>query len=578
MRNTVIVVLFFAFQTIFANSGVVSPEEEDRIIAEEIAAGRMVEIVPGEQTHALQLPASFDRSLDKAFPEIGRQKGNSCTGWATTHYQATYQVAKREGWDAAKGGKAYWCSPHWTYNFINGGADKGGSMSNNNEVLIKHGVATWEEFEIGTPNRATSWCDDPKVWRNAINYRFKSKSTISNINTKDGLQTLKEYLYDEKYGITFSTNSPSSGKHWVWINIKDDSSTPDDDSFVGQKACYYVKENNGGRHALAVIGWNDDIWIDVNKNGKIDTGEKGALKISESHGTGAGNNGYYWLAYDALHEKSQVTGGVTEKRAPAFLSRRVYVCEIRESYTPQLLAEFTLHTAARIDVVIEFLRVEKGEIAPFKNPKDAWKGYVFGTMSKSSGNRLGFDGKNYSSDPKGAPEGTFIFDLTDILPSGNEEGEWRYVMSVTDRTAGMPVTVKSFKVISLVRNDSIFVSKQTPLTVDNDDAFAWVNVPIAPTSTVVNKDIQNNSILNIRKKTDESVMFDIRTVLNGDFSLQIFTLSGKKIWEHIEYNAFPGNYHIRWNCNSQMTDANGLYLVSLKNNNTIKTKKISLVK
>jgi hypothetical protein len=489
-------------------------------------------------------------------------------------------VAKREGWDAANGGKAYWCSPHWTYNFICGGSDGGGSMSNNNEVLIKHGAATWEEFEIGDPNRATTWCDDPKIWRNALNYRFKSKSTLKDINTPEGLQTLKEHIYDEIYGITFSTNSPSSGKHWVWIDIMDDSSTPDDDPFVGQEACYYVKENNGGRHALAVIGWNDNIWIDVNTNGSIDPGEKGALKISESHGTWAGNDGYYWLAYDALHPESQVTGGVTTGRSEAFLSCRASVCEFREYYIPRLFAEFTLQTAARIDVVIEFLRVKKDASAPFSNPEDTWKGYVFGTMSNNSNNRLGFDGNDYSSNPSGAPEGTFVFDLTDILPTDNQADEWRYVMDVTDRTAGMPVTVKSFKVIAPARNDSIFVSEQTPFTVDDDEGYAWVNVPFNPTSIVPVKDIHKNNILKVRKMSDNSISFNIKSSEHGDFCLQIYNVAGKKIWEYNKKGAVPGTYTIQWSGKSNYVtnSGNGLYLVSLRYNNIIETRKISLIK
>ena len=561
-------------------NGVVSPEIEERIIKEEIAAGRMKVIVPGQQTSQIKLPSGFYRSSDKAFPPIGSQKGGSCTGWATTYYAATYQVAKREGWDAQNGGRAYNCSPHWTYNFINGGADNGGSMTNNNEVMIQHGVATWEDFPEGDPNRATSWSTDPAVWRSAIDYRMKSKLTISNVNTAEGLEILKEHIYNEIYGITFSTNSPSSGSHWIWTDILDDPSTNEDDPFVGQEACYYVLSNQGGRHALAVMGWNDDIWVDVNQNGSIDAGEKGALLISESHGTYAGNDGFYWLAYDALNPESQVTNGPNSNRSAAFSSQRAYVCELREPYTPGMFAEFTLQTAARIDVVIEFLRVEVTASPPFSNPEDSWKGYVFGTMNNSSGNRLGFDGNDYSSDPSSAPEGTFVFDLTDIYPADVQPDDvWRYVMEVTDRTAGMPVTVKSFKVIVPDRRDSVFVSQNTPIEVDDDVDYVWVDVPYHPTSIIGGKDAFTKNNLVVTKTSGNRITFTINCVKQGSFALKVYNIAGKRVWEYKAGSIEPGVKTIDWNLKSNNTYpvGSGIYVVSYIQDGKIFTKKFSII-
>ncbi len=579
MRAAYIIILS-AVTLLFAQqneiNGVISPEEETRIIKEEIAAGRMREIVPGQHSPQIELPSSFYRSSDKAFPPIGSQRGGSCTGWATTYYSATYQIAKRDGWDAQNGGREYNCSPHWTYNFINGGSDNGGSMTNNNEVMIRHGVATWEDFAEGVPNRATSWCSDPAVWRKAIYHRMKEKTTIRDVNTPAGLEILKEHIMDEKYGLTYSTNSPSSGKHWVWTDILDDPSTNEDDPFVGEEACYYVKELNGGRHAMAVIGWNDHIWIDVNQNGSIDDGENGALLIAESHGTNAGNEGFYWLAYDALNPTSLVANGPNTGRAPAFLSQRVYALEHRESHTTKMFAEFTLQTAARIDVVIEFLRVKTTEEPPFSNPEDSWKGYVFGTMNNSSGNRLGFDGNDYSSNPSSAPEGTFVFDLTDIYPSDAQpDDEWRYVMEVTDRAAGMPVTVKSFKVIVPDRRDSTFVSQNTPVEVDDDVDYVWVDVPYHPTSIVNGKDLFTGNNLMVTGASKNRITFTINSLKQGDFVLQVFNIAGKKLWE---CKGISGVKAIQWNLNNATGSvSNGMYVVSYIEEGKVFTKKFSIV-
>jgi C1A family cysteine protease len=563
-------------------NGIISPGGEERIVAEELAAGRLSEIIPAERTSDVVLPAYFDRSTDKAFPPIGSQRGGSCTGWATTYYSATFQVADRDGWDAQNGGREYNMSPHWTYNFINNGKDAGGSMTNNNKVMIQHGIATWKDFPEGDPNRATSWCTDPAVWRKAIPYRMESQSSIRDVNTPAGLETLKELVMNSKNGITFGTNSPSSGKHWVWTPIKDNPSSTVDDPFVGETACYYVKSNQGGRHALSVCGWNDDIWVDVNQNGSIDDGEIGALKIPESHGTNAGNKGFYWLAYDALHPESQVENGPNSDRSGAFGSQRAGLEVLRDSYTPKMFAEFTLQTAARIDVVLTFLRAKTTDVKPFSNPLDSWKGYVFGTMYNSADNRLGFDGEDYSSNPSDAPEGTFVFDLTDIIPeSVSPDDMWRYVMKVEDREQGMPVTVKSFKVIvPYNNNDSVYVSQNTPVTVDDDIDYVWVDVPDIPIQIITGVTRHENTPLRIEKISNRRVAFTVNASGKGEFLLQVYTTAGKRLWEYRNESAEAGTQQVHWdlNGNSSTGLGNGLYLVSLVRNNTREVKRFHFVK
>lgn len=59
---------------------------------------------------------------------------------------------------------------------------------------------------------------------------------------------------------------------------------------------------------MAVVGYNDDIWVDVNDNGKVESGEMGAFKIVNSWGPGYANDGFIWMAYDAVNLFSSVAG------------------------------------------------------------------------------------------------------------------------------------------------------------------------------------------------------------------------------------------------------------------------------
>ena len=66
------------------------------------------------------------------------------------------------------------------------------------------------------------------------------------------------------------------------------------------------KANSG--HALTVVGYNDNVCIDVNGDGTISPSERGAFKIANSWGSDYANNGYVWVLYDALNSVSQISG------------------------------------------------------------------------------------------------------------------------------------------------------------------------------------------------------------------------------------------------------------------------------
>ncbi len=48
---------------------------------------------------------------------------------------------------------------------------------------------------------------------------------------------------------------------------------------------YYLNGYDGS-HAMTIVGYNDAVWTDINSNGVIDAGEKGAFRIANSWGTG----------------------------------------------------------------------------------------------------------------------------------------------------------------------------------------------------------------------------------------------------------------------------------------------------
>lgn len=93
-------------------------------------------IINRNVNQSVDLPDSIDLSTKKYFPSIGSQGGyvGSCSSWASTYYQFTYQVAVLNNWNA-RYNKQHQFSPKWTYNFSNSGLNVGSSLENNYNIL-----------------------------------------------------------------------------------------------------------------------------------------------------------------------------------------------------------------------------------------------------------------------------------------------------------------------------------------------------------------------------------------------------------------------------------------------------------
>ena len=103
--------------------------------------------------------------------------------------------------------------------------------------------------------------------------------------------------------------------NWIYTTVKDNTNTIEDDRFSGETACSAVCGSPDiAGHAMTVVGYNDDIWIDINGNSVADDGESGAFKIANSWGSGWGNKGFIWFAYDALKQYSSYSRSATTRR------------------------------------------------------------------------------------------------------------------------------------------------------------------------------------------------------------------------------------------------------------------------
>jgi C1A family cysteine protease len=414
------------------------------------------------------LPPAVDNSALPSFPPVRNQgEIGSCASFSTTYYVGTHMLGLARGWNNRNEDNSLKLSPKWTYAMVNDGEDNGSWFTETIEVLRKHGGATWADWPYSGANAPSSyreWARSASVWRNAVNLRTTgSAGTVENINTVAGLQNLKRLLANG-YVLLYATDIYG----WQYVSVGDDPSTTADDAFVGERAVSYIQGESSG-HAMTVVGYNDDIWIDINKNGVVDLGEKGAVKICNSWGADwqDGNAGFMWIAYDALRTTSAVAGAAAGQvnRAPGSLgptrtpwwNNAAYYFTALPAQAPRLLAQFTLNHRARAEMYVRVGVSSTTATTPAN--------YFQSGALQGQGGRYAFDGTTT------AGNGTFVFDLSDIAASGLR----RYYLEVSDNSSGNAASVSDFRLTDAAGQALAVAVNGVPGSADNSTRIAYVD-------------------------------------------------------------------------------------------------------
>ncbi len=372
------------------------------------------------------LPVAVDNSLLAAFPPVGDQVGPTCGAFSSTYYTTTHMVNLARGVSAKDpADKSTRMSVKFVYNFLNDGYSGTGSWFT---FSLTQAIGCLSEAEWPWDSNATKWPLEASVYRKALKNRMGQAGTVTGLDTDAGLFNLKTLL-NNGYVLNYATHIDS----WKWTTVKDDPSTPNDDAQVGKAVCFWTGTNSSG-HGMTVVGYNDDIWTDINANKVVDPGEKGALRVVNSWGTGWKDKGFSWISYDALNLVSAVPGAPSAGRTAAWWGAQAYWITARASYTPKLLAEVTLNTRDRDHIL---LQLGIGTTSQTDLPAAAWLNEPVLTYN---GGPFSFAGTTVASDC------TFAFDLTDLNPPVRTPK--RYLLKLWDQqtdTVAAPTTIKAFR-------------------------------------------------------------------------------------------------------------------------------------
>ena len=274
---------------------------------------------------------STNEKTAKYFPAIqsqGSVKG-SCVSFSVCYYMFSYEANKLNDINSKILANCY--SPEWGHvNFKN-------NQSSIYSGLKNMGCLKWNEFLYSDNGDLTLTEASEEELLNALKTRASGQMNIVYMGYLDGktnkyivnsntaqIEIIKQLLREDKV-LHVSTNAD-------W----DERKTSNNEVIIVRAGS---KPNRG--HALTVVGYDDNIWCDVNKNGKKDAGEVGAFKVANSWGTGYGNKGFYWVLYDALYSSSEMAGfsesSYKYSRVPA-LGVKATVFSVK-NYKPNVIAK-----------------------------------------------------------------------------------------------------------------------------------------------------------------------------------------------------------------------------------------------
>ncbi len=285
------------------------PQEE----LEKIEAHSQEKVMPAniQIKSAQALPSSVDLSTSPYFPPIGDQgEMGSCVAWATTYYQFTFAANKLNNITSTKS-TAY--SPSWIYNWLNNGIANSYSGVERYSVynmLSTRGCLTMADCPYykadGTYN--TSIKNDTKKMIDALETKLSSYETIC-------IRTSETPITSPKDSDLNQLKTLLNNGYILQVNMRYNFTTKRTTNNE-EAVCACYKTTLG--HGLTIVGYNDNIQCDINGDGKISEGEKGAFKIADSHGTSEHNNGFFWLMYDALNNTSNYSNNTDRVAAFSF--------------------------------------------------------------------------------------------------------------------------------------------------------------------------------------------------------------------------------------------------------------------
>ena len=193
-------------------------------------------------------------------------------------------------------------------------------------------------------------------------------------------------------------------------------------------------------------GYDDDIWYDINEDGKVQEGEKGAFKVANSWGDDWLNNGYIWISYDSINRTSSVNNStVLSNRVRANCIDDIARISVKPvSDCSNINFEYTLSSKSRNDIKIKIIAKNKttgSTYSSYSEPFETYSNYYVN-------NDYSFDGT------KTEAKGTFTYDLNSIVENLNSNNVEHYTCTFSFQDTDNNDSTLSVSDVKIVDNNN----------------------------------------------------------------------------------------------------------------------------
>lgn len=439
------------------------------------------------------LPDSWDNSTSIYMPPVGSQGGmGSCMAFSTTYYQFTYEKNKILG--IASNNNSVIASPRYTYSLVNGGRNGGCYILDVYTALEEHGCVSLNEFAyVGTnftEEHYRSWPTNETALLNALEVRLDEYNSLTINALTNGGPTITSPDSSEELDVIKA--KIVEGKILAVVG------RGDRDVIEENNVSYMVRVSTASSyHGYCVVGYDDNVYFDINENGVPEQGEYGAFKIVDNYGTGFANAGYCWLMYDALNGVTSVPEGWESK------------------YTTTRDGAFACGTGTNALYYINVVKTNPYFIAKFNVEADDRSVFSFEVKKKSPSSAImtslvpyiyhsGYDEQNTFNIPIDVP---MVFDISELITNIDTDyygRTWRGYFFDSDYTDNLSCTVNDFCLVDNLGNQiSSSVFDFGTLTRDRSMGFT-INYEKGDVNYDGNIDIDDvSSILNFAAKIAE---------------------------------------------------------------------------
>lgn len=357
-------------------------------------------------------PLSFSIDLSSKMPPVGNQGVQpSCTAWACGYYYKTFQEGLEYGWDLTN--SSYQMSPAFLFNLATGYDGMGTSLPQTLYILAFVGIAPLSTCPYDQHDHVT-WPDETS-FDCAGFFRTESNVYYVDIATPSGESHIKTRLADNKLAL---------------LNVAIYDNALYNIDYFDYNYCINStpRGNFMGYHNVCIVGYDDNrSTLDGN----------GAFKMVNSWGTGWGNEGYFWVSYQALSDPDIVSPWTffTDDRA---------VNPPNTHYTPDLKIAFRAVHALRNTCVIE--------VGLGNDSSPDWSKQVY-PFDLGGGNRP-------------FPSHDIIVDITEARDNISATGNNNFYLKMTDNSSDSTSGLLSeFRLIDYQNEGKVSTSGETPTSV-----------------------------------------------------------------------------------------------------------------